>query len=114
MYVLVQQYKTMEVHVHVQLLCVLSVPGFWLIKGVEVLTEGGDDALVLVRVLPEDILDHYNGFLDDVRHLRLDEVDQSADAAFCRRLHLDGTPTNGTHRFTDEININLCRVSGTK
>ena len=41
------------------LLIILSlsgVPGFWLIKGVEILTQGRYNTLVLVWVLPEDIL----------------------------------------------------------
>lgn len=31
-------------------------PGLWFIEGVQVLTEGGDDTLILVGVLAEDIL----------------------------------------------------------
>ena len=47
------------VHAHVCVcvcVCVCDRPGLWLIQGVEVLTQSGDDALVLVGVLAEDVL----------------------------------------------------------
>jgi hypothetical protein len=40
-------------------------PGFRLIQRVQVLAQRRDDRLVLVRVLPEDVLDNHDGFLKE-------------------------------------------------
>ena len=51
----------------------------WLVQGVQVLTEGGDDGLVLVGVFAEDVLDHYHRLLHHVVDLGLDQIKQSRD-----------------------------------
>ena len=61
-----------------------------LVQRVQVLTQHGDDALVLARVPPEDVLDHDHGFLDDVCHFRLNELEESFDAVVCGGLDFDG------------------------
>jgi len=52
--------------------CTPVTPGFWLIQGVKVLTQGGDYALVLIGILAEDVLDHNNGFLHHIAQFGLD------------------------------------------
>lgn len=46
------------------------VPGFRLIQGVQVLTEGRDDAFIFVGILAEDVLDNHDGFLHHIVHLQ--------------------------------------------
>ena len=61
-----------------------------LVQRVEVLAQHRDDALVLPWVPPEDVLDHDHGLLDDVCHLRLNELEQSFDAVVRGGLDFDG------------------------
>ena len=63
-------------------------PGFWFVERVEVLTQRGDDALVLVGILAEDVLDDDDRFLYDIVDLRLDEVKQGAHTTLRCGLHL--------------------------
>ena len=51
-------------------------PGLGVVCSVEILAERGDDRLVLVGVLPEDVLDDDHELLDDVVDLGLDQVQQ--------------------------------------
>ena len=55
-------------------------------------------------------LDDDDGLLHDVVDLGLDEVEQRADAAFRRLLHLDGTTSDGAHRLAHKVHVNLCSI----
>mmetsp|Transcript_37558 Transcript_37558/g.81412 ORF Transcript_37558/g.81412 Transcript_37558/m.81412 type:complete len:424 (-) Transcript_37558:321-1592(-) len=81
--------------------------GLRLIERVQVLTQRPDDALVVVGVLAEDVLDHHDGLLHHVVDLGLDELQQHVDAALRRLVQLDGAPSNGTHAPTDKLDVDL-------
>lgn len=49
--------------------------GFGLVQKIHVLAQLRYDTFVPARISPEDIPDNDNGFLDDIRHLRIDEVE---------------------------------------
>jgi hypothetical protein len=51
-----------------------------LIKCVQILAQGADDALILVRISSENILDDHDCFLDDVGDLGLQQFEQHGDA----------------------------------
>ena len=52
-------------------------------------------------------LDDDDGLLHDVVDLGLNEVEQRADAAFRRLLHLDGAASDGAHRLAHKVHVNL-------
>ena len=60
------------------------------VKNYQVVAEVGDDGLVFVWVLPEDVLDDHHRLLDDVVDLGLDQAEQGRHAALGRGLHFDG------------------------
>lgn len=84
--------------------------GLRLVKRLEVGAECGNDALVPVGVLSEDVLDDNDSLLDDVVHLGLDEIQQHLDATLGSLLELDGTTSNGSDRLPHELNINLSGI----
>ena len=49
-----------------------TIPSLWLIQRVQVLTQDRDDALILVGILPENVLDNDHSLLDHVCHFGLD------------------------------------------
>merc|ERR1719494_1505970 len=73
-------------------------------------TEGGDDGLVLVGVLAEDVLDHHHRLLHHVVDLGLDQVKQGGHTPLSTLLHLDCTSTNGSNRFANKVDIDLCCI----
>ena len=85
-------------------------PRLRLVQRVEILAQRRNNALVPVRVPPEDVLDHDDGLLDDVAHARLDQLDQHVDAPLRCRLDPDRTPPNRPHRSTHEVDVHLGRV----
>ena len=83
------------------------IPSFWFIQGVQVLAEDRDDAFILVGILPENVLDHNDSFLDNVGHFGLDQLHKCAHTALRRGFHLDGTAPNGSDRLAHKINIHF-------
>lgn len=56
---------------------------------------------------PENIFNDNNSFLHHVVNFGLNQIQQRRDAALRRRLHFDRAPTDRSHRFPDEVNVNL-------
>ena len=75
-------------------------------------TQVADDALVAVRVLSEDVLNHDHDFFDYVLgcHLGPDEFLQGEDTALGSWLNFDGDYTNSRDCFTGESDIDLLGV----
>ena len=63
------------------------------------------------RIISEPNLDDDDGLLHDVVDLGLDEVEQRADAAFRRLLHLYGAASDGAHGLAHKVHVNLRGVS---
>lgn len=80
---------------------------FGFVQRVEVFAQRAYDALVLVRVLPEDVLDDDDRFLDDVVHLGLDQVEQGRDAALGGRLDFDRAAADRADGLSDEVDIDF-------
>ena len=78
-----------------------TCPGFKFVQGVQI--------LVFVRILPGEVLDDNHGLLHHVIDLGLDEVEEGGDAAFYGLVHLHGTvaSTNGSHRLSDKVHVDL-------
>ena len=72
------------------------------------LAQGGDDALVAVGVLAEDVADHDRGLLHDVGDAGGYELEKDVDAGLGGFFDLDGEFANGAHGFADEVDVNLC------
>ena len=87
--------------------------GLRLVQGVQILAENRDDALVLIGILSEDVLEDYHSFLDHIRDLILDELHKGADTAFGSCIHLDGTSPNSTDRLSDKVHIYFSCISVT-
>ncbi|KAE8226773.1 hypothetical protein CF319_g685 [Tilletia indica] len=80
------------------------------VERIQILAERRDDAFVLVRIFAEDVLDHDDGLLHDIADLRLDESEESSEAAFRRRLNFDVQSPKGPDRFPGEVHIDLRRI----
>lgn len=68
----------------------------------ELLHDANEELQLDLDVLIVDLLDH-------VIYLGLDEVEEGGDAAFRDLLHLHVTValTNGSHRLSDKLHVNL-------
>ena len=55
--------------------------------------------------------DHDDRLLNDVIHFRLDQIDQRGDATLGRLFDFDRTATDRSNGFSNEIHVDLRRVS---
>ena len=68
-------------------LCILSNdpdhagPAFWLIKGVLVLTQSGNNGLIIVGILSEDVFDDHHCLLHHIVGLGLNEIQQGGNTS---------------------------------
>ena len=85
--------------------------GLGLVEQIQVLAQLGDDALVLSWVSSEDVLDDNHRFLDNIRHLRLNKIQQRLYAGVRRLLNLDCKAADGPYSFADEVDIYLRCIS---
>ena len=84
--------------------------GLRLVQGLKIGAQGGNDALVPVGVLAEDVLDDDDGLLHNVVDLGLDKVEEHLDAALGSLLELDGAASDGAHGLAHELDIDFCRI----
>lgn len=83
--------------------------GIRLIQIINALTERWYYTLV-AGVLPEDILDHHDRFLDDIVHFRADEFEEGVDAFLACSLDLDCDLSDCFHRATDEVHVDFLGI----
>ena len=78
-----------------------TCPGFKFVQGVQI--------FLFVRTLPGEVLDDNHGLLDHVIDLGLDEVKEGGGAAFYGLvyLHVTVASTNGSHRLSAKLHVNL-------
>mmetsp|Transcript_6699 Transcript_6699/g.11728 ORF Transcript_6699/g.11728 Transcript_6699/m.11728 type:complete len:532 (+) Transcript_6699:656-2251(+) len=81
--------------------------GLGLVQGVEVVAEGGNDALVTVGITAEDVLDHDDGLLNDIVDLGLDEFQEDTDTTLRSTFELDSTPPNRRDGLAHKVHIHL-------
>mmetsp|Transcript_12057 Transcript_12057/g.38535 ORF Transcript_12057/g.38535 Transcript_12057/m.38535 type:complete len:250 (-) Transcript_12057:738-1487(-) len=82
----------------------------WLVQRVQVLAQGGNDGLIAVGVLAEDVLDHDHSLLHHVVDLGVDQLQQHIDAALRCTLNLDRTPPNRSDASPHELHVHLRRI----
>lgn len=87
--------------------------GIGCVQRVQVLAQRANDALVLVRIPPENVFNDDDSLLHDVADFGFDEREQSRDAKIRRCSNLDGDPADGPHSLAHEFHVNLGGVSGT-
>ena len=85
-------------------------PRLRFIQSIQILAQRTNNTLILIRILPEYVLDHHDRLLHHVVHFRLDQIQERRDAPLRRRLHLDGAPPDGPHRLAHEVHVHLRRV----
>lgn len=78
-----------------------------LIQIIQILAQDPDNALILVGVAPEDVLDDDDGFLDDVGDFRLHEGDEDGDAEVGGGVDFDGETADGADGFAHEIDVDF-------
>lgn len=79
------------------------------VQVIDTLAQSWNNTLV-ARILPKDIFDHNNCFLNDVVHFGRDQVQQGVDTLLGRSFNFDRDLADCFHGTPNEVHIDLLSV----